>query len=65
MGISLLSVEKLMKKYGAQRVSDEAKKEMIKILEEYLYELSNKSSRIALHSNRKTIKRGDIIIAVQ
>lgn len=65
MGISLSAAEKLMKKYGAERVSDEAKKEMVKILEEYLFEVSLKASRVSQHGNRKTISEGDLVIASQ
>lgn len=62
-GIPLLALEKLMKDKGAQRVSDDAKDELKKILENYLYELSLKASKIAGHSGRKTINSGDLLIA--
>jgi len=63
MGISLLTAEKLLKEYGAERVSDDAKKELIKILEKELFELSIKSSKIAKYAKKKTITDADIIIA--
>ena len=62
-GIPLLALEKLMKETGAERVSDDAKVELKKILETYLYELSIKASKIASHSKRKTINSGDLLIA--
>lgn len=52
-----------MKDKGAQRVSEDAKEELKKILEQYLYDLSVKASKIAGHSNRKTINAGDLLIA--
>lgn len=61
--LPLLAIENLMKEKGAQRVSEDAKKEMRKILENYLYELSIKASKIAGHSGRKTINSGDLLIA--
>ena len=61
--IPILSIENLMKDKGCLKVSVEAKKEMRKILESYLYELSQKASKIATHSKRKTINSGDILIA--
>ncbi|MFW6233702.1 MAG: histone [Nanoarchaeota archaeon] len=61
--LTLLAIEKLMKEKGAQRVSESAKIELQKILENYLYELSIKASKIASHSKRKTINSGDLLIA--
>ena len=62
-GLPLLALEHLMKEKGAERVSDDAKEEMKKILEEYLYDLSVRASKIAAHSGRKTIQAGDLKIA--
>ncbi len=62
-GLPLSALEILMKEKGAQRVSEDAKKELKKILESYLYDISIKASKIAQHSGRKTIKSGDILIA--
>ena len=62
-GLPLSALEKLMKEKGAQRVSEDAKAELKKILESYLYELSLKASKIASHSGRKTINSGDLLIA--
>ena len=61
--LPISAVENLMKEKGAERVSDDAREEMRKILEQYLYDLSIKASRIANHSGRKTINEGDILIA--
>ena len=63
MTIPLSALEKLMKEKGALRVSEGSKEELKKILEQYLYELSLKASKIAGHSNRKTINSGDLLIA--
>ena len=63
MGLPILAIERLMKEKGAQRVSDDAKEELKKILETYLYDLSIKASKIASHSGRKTINSGDLLIA--
>jgi len=62
-GLPLSALENLMKEKGAQRVSEDAKEELKKILENYLYELSLKASKIASHSGRKTINSGDLLIA--
>ncbi len=62
-GLPLLALEKLMKEKGAKRVSDDSRLELKKILENYLYDLSLKASKIANHSKRKTINSGDLLIA--
>lgn len=62
-GLPISALENLMKEKGAQRVSDNAKEELKKILETYLYDLSLKASKIASHSGRKTINSGDLLIA--
>ena len=62
-GLPLLALERLMKDKGAIRVSEDAKTELRKILENYLYELSLKASKISMHSGRKTINAGDLQIA--
>jgi histone H3/H4 len=61
--IPKLAVEKLMKKYGAERISEDAVEEMRKILENHLFSISQKASKIATHSKRKTIWASDLKIA--
>ena len=63
MVLPLLALEILMKEKGAQRVSEDAKIELRRILEEELIELSLKASKISQHSGRKTINSGDLNIA--
>jgi len=62
-GLPVSALENLMKEKGAIRVSDDARIELKKILENYLYDLSLKASKIASHSGRKTINAGDLLIA--
>ncbi len=62
-GIPVSALENLMKSKGAIRVSDDAREELKKILENYLYDLSIRASKIASHSGRKTINSGDLLIA--
>lgn len=64
-GFPILAIEKLMKEKGAKRISDDAKQELKKILENHLYNLSIKASKIATHAKRKTINSADILIANQ
>ncbi|MBS3154956.1 histone family protein [Candidatus Woesearchaeota archaeon] len=61
--LPLAAMEKLLKKAGAPRVSDSAKKALSEILENYSAEISEKAIRIAYHAKRKTIKAEDIKLA--
>ncbi len=63
--LPLAAMEKLLKKCGAPRVSEEAKETLKEILESYAYELGQKAVRIAQHSGRKTIKSGDLKLALK
>lgn len=57
------TVERLMKYFGAERVSSDAEDEMIKILEEITKNITQKAAIYAKHAKRKTIKKDDIILA--
>ncbi len=63
--LPLAAMEKLLKKCGAARVSEDAKQAMKDVLEEYGEEIGQKSVRIAQHSGRKTVKSSDIKLAVK
>ena len=58
-----LALNNIMKKYGAQRVSESARIELRKILEYELIDISKKASQISQHAKRKTINEGDVRIA--
>jgi len=59
------AMEKLLKRAGAERVSADAKEEMIKVLEEYSREIGQKAVRLAKHAGRKTVKAEDIYEATR
>lgn len=63
--LPLAAMEKLLKKAGAPRVSEDAKKALREALEDYAEELGKYSVKIALHSKRKTVKGKDIKIALK
>ncbi len=63
--LSLTSMEKLLRKSGAPRVSDESKKALAEILEDQAEVICDKAIKIAKHAKRKTIKAGDIKLAVK
>lgn len=53
-------MENLLKKAGAERVSESAKKELIKILTKKVEKTTSNAQEFAQHANRKTIKKQDI-----
>ena len=63
--IPLAAMEKLLKKCGAARVSEEAKEAMKEVLENYGEQIGEKAIRLAQHSGRKTVKGVDIKLAIK
>ena len=60
-GLAVMS--RLIKKAGADRVSDEAANELRIILEEIAIEISKTAILLSNHARRKTIKSEDILLA--
>lgn len=63
--LPLAAMEKLLKKCGAARVSEDAKEAMKEVLEEYGEQVGQKAVRVAQHSGRKTVKGADIKLALK
>jgi len=63
--LPLASMEKLLKKAGAERVGEDAKEALREVLEDYAEQIGKKANEISIHSGRKTIKAGDIKIAAK
>ena len=61
--LPLAAMERLLRKGGAERVSESAKEALREVLEEYSHQIAEKSVKFALHSGRKTIKAADIKLA--
>lgn len=55
-------VGRLIKNAGAERISDDAKVELTKILEEIGTEISEDAIKVAKHAGRKTVKASDISV---
>ena len=63
--LPLAAMEKLLKKAGAERVSEDAKQALKDALESMADDISEKATKIALHTGRKTVKAGDVKLAVK
>jgi len=63
--LPLAAMEKILKKCGAERVSDKAKITLKSIIEEKADEIAVNAVRLAKHAGRKTIKAGDVKLAAK
>lgn len=61
--IALASVHRIIKKFGAERVSDSAADELRKVLELVGENIAKQAVELARHAHRKTIKPEDITLA--
>jgi len=63
--LPLAPIDRLIRKAGAERVSEEAAKALRDILEEKAIEIAKRANDLALHAGRKTIKVEDIKLAAK
>ena len=63
--ISHNAMDKIMREAGAERVSDEAKEALAKVLEKKALEISLEAKKFAEHAGRKTITEKDIQLATK
>ncbi len=61
--IPLAAMEKLLKKAGAPRVSEDAKAAMKDVLENIGMKIGEKAITFSKHSGRKTVKAADVRLA--
>ncbi|NJE30753.1 histone family protein [Thermococcus sp. 18S1] len=63
--LPIAPIDRLIRKAGAERVSEDAAKVLAEYLEEYAIEVARKSTDFARHAGRKTVKAEDIKLAIK
>jgi histone H3/H4 len=63
--LQLAPMHRIIRKAGADRVSDEAAKELREVLEEVGVRVAKEALDFTKHAHRKTVKAEDIQIAVR
>ncbi|MBU6997810.1 MAG: histone family protein [Theionarchaea archaeon] len=65
MALSHRPIDRIMRKAGAERVSEAAAKALASILEEEAIEISKLAVEYAQHAGRKTVKAEDVKLALR
>ena len=63
--LPIAPVTRLVRNAGAERVSEDASQELVRLLEEYGEQIARKAVSLAKHAGRKTVKAEDVLQAVE
>ena len=63
--LGLSAMYRILKKSGAQRVSDESANELRRVIEEIAEAIAKNAVEMSSHAGRKTVKADDVKLASQ
>ncbi len=63
MPISTLTVKRILKDAGAERISDDAAEELADMVNRFAFGTAKKAVKLAAHAKRKTVMKTDIELA--
>lgn len=64
MELPMAPIERLIKRAGAERVSDGAVEELADYLEDEVIKIAQNAIRLSKHAGRKTVTRDDVKLAL-
>jgi histone H3/H4 len=64
-GLPIAPVERIIRKAGADRISQEACEALASVMESYSIDLSERSVQLAKHAKRKTVRSDDVRLAAR
>ena len=62
--LTIAPITRMIRNAGAERVSEDASRALVVVLEEYGEKVAAKSVSLAKHAGRKTVKAEDVLEAV-
>ncbi len=63
--LPIAAVDRLIRKAGAQRVSESAAEELAEIIEEKGLEIASEAAELSEHAGRKTVRDTDVRLAAK
>lgn len=63
--LPLAAVDRIIRKAGAERVSESAARELAEVLEDRGMEIASEASELAEHAGRKTVRDTDVRLAAK
>ncbi len=63
--LPVAAVDRIIRKAGAERVSESAARELAEVLEDYALEIASEANDLSKHAGRKTVRDTDIRLATK